>query len=143
MTERDILLNSMKHIASIENGKTVVPYTLGFECAELENKVNKHYGMNWRNKVRQFMHFPFTVNTIREEPIAGTYYARDIFGSIWRKDKLPGHIETPALVKPSFDGYTFPTLDDFIAPIEKANGEENASMPTTKYRSTHSIMSLK
>ena len=84
MTGREILLNSMKHIASYEGGKLIVPYTLGFDCPVLQERVNKHYGGSWWGQTRQFMHTPFYVNTTREEPIEGrANYARDVFGSIW------------------------------------------------------------
>jgi len=124
MTEREILLNSMKHIGNSEN---VVPYTVGFESAALEEKVNNHYGGSWWSKTRQFIHSPFGINTTGEVPIEGKkYYSRDIFGSIWRTDKLPWHLETPVLPEPSFKGYTFPTIDDFIGPAEKTNRKKYA-----------------
>ncbi|MCL2772588.1 MAG: hypothetical protein FWD71_04480 [Oscillospiraceae bacterium] len=119
MTEREILLNSMKHMG---NDGNAVPYTVGFESAELEEKVNKHYGGSWWSKTRQFINSPFYVSTTREEPIPGRdHYSKDVFGSIWRTDKLPWHLETPVMPEPSFQGYTFPTLDDFVGPLEKIN----------------------
>jgi hypothetical protein len=94
MTEREILLSSMKHIGSGD----VVPHTLAFDCPVLQEKVNRYYGGNWQKKVRQFIHYPFYVSTTREVPVEGkSHYLRDIFGSIWRTDRLPWHLETPVL----------------------------------------------
>ncbi|MCL1858500.1 MAG: hypothetical protein FWF92_04630 [Oscillospiraceae bacterium] len=119
MTAREILLNSMKHIGNPEN---IVPYTIGFDSFELEEKVNQYYGESWHKRIRQFIHSPMGVNTTREVPIEGkANYARDVFGSIWYTGKLPWHLETPVLPEPSFKNYTFPTIDDFVAPLEEVN----------------------
>ena len=124
MTAREILLNSMKHIGNPEN---VVPYTIGFDCPVLQEKVNQYYGCNWYEKTRQFIHSPMWVNTTREVPIDGkANYARDVFGSIWYTGKLPWHLEAPVLPEPSFQGYTFPTIDDFVGPLEKINLKKSA-----------------
>ena len=124
MTGREILLNSMQHKGNPEN---VTPYTIGFDCPILEEKVNKHYGGSWWKKTRQFMHSPFYINTTREVPIEGrAHYSKDVFGSIWRTDKLPWHLETPVLPNPSFKGYTFPTIDDFVGGLEKINLKKHA-----------------
>ena len=126
MTGREILLNSMKHIGSYESDKLIVPYTLGFDCPILQTKAHDYYG-GWREKTRQFMHSPFYVSTTREVPIEGkANYARDVFGSIWRMDQLPWHLETPVLPQPSFGGYKFPSLDAFIAPLEQINLKQQA-----------------
>jgi len=122
MNARKILLDAMKHIG---NDEGIVPYTLGFDCPILQEKVNKHYGTNWWNKVERFTTSPFGISTTREVPIR-EHYSRDVFGSIWRTDKLPWHLETPVLSEPSFKGYTFPTIDDFVNESEKANNERRA-----------------
>jgi len=124
MTEREILHNSLRHKPNPDN---VVPYTVGFDCPVLQEKVNKHYGGNWWLKVRQFMHSPFSVNTTREMPIEGKpHYAKDVLGSIWYTGKLPWHLEKPALSEPSFAGYTFPTIDDFVGDLEKNKTKQYA-----------------
>jgi len=123
MTAREILLNSMKHKGNPDN---VVPYTLGFDCPVLEEKVNKHYGGNWWSKVQPFMTSPFNISTTREVPIEGkAYHTRDIFGTIWRTDSSSWHIVKPALSEPSFSGFTFPTIDDFVGDLEESKKYAN------------------
>jgi len=117
MTEREILLNSMKHT---DNDENAVPYTVCFDCPILEEKVNKYYGCNWQEKTRHFLHYPARIDMLLEKPVA-QHYVKDAFGSVWRTDKLPWHLEKPALSGPSFRGYTFPTVNDFIAPLEEIN----------------------
>ena len=138
MTEREILLNSMKHIGNPDN---IVPYTVGFDCPVLQEKVNKHYGGSWWSKTRQFIHMPFSVNTIREEPVRENY-ARDAFGSIWRTDKLPWHLEQPALPEPTFKGYIFPTVDDFVVPIEKSGMKKDAKEANEKNPHLFRVISM-
>ena len=122
MTSREIMLNTMQHKGNPDN---VVPYTVGFESRELEEKVNKYYGGSWWSRIRRFIHSPFGISTTREVPIEGRpYYSKDVFGSIWRTDMLPWHLETPVLPEPSFKGYTFPTIDDFIQDHEKSNDKQ-------------------
>ena len=124
MTGREILLNSMKHKSNPDN---VVPYTVGFDSWVLEEKVNKHYGGNWRSKIQKFMHTPFYLSTTCEVPIEGKpSHTRDIFGTEWRTDSSSWHIVTPALPEPSFKNFTFPTVGDFIAQSEKENRKKSA-----------------
>ena len=140
MTEREILLNSMKHIGNPGN---VVPYTVGFESRELEEKVNQHYGGSWWNKTRQFIHSPFYISTTRERPIEGRkHYAKDVFGSIWRMDRLPWHLEVPVLPEPSFKGFTFPTIDDFIGDAERANLKKYAKEQNEKNPHLFNIINM-
>jgi uroporphyrinogen decarboxylase len=35
----------------------------------------------------------------------------DPFGTLWRTDRLPHHLERPALPEPTLEGYTWPTID--------------------------------
>jgi uroporphyrinogen decarboxylase len=124
MTAREILLNSLKHKSNPDN---IVPYTIAFDCPVLEEKVNRHYGGRWQDKARGFMISPFNISTTREVPIEGrAHYARDVFGSIWFMGQLPWHLETPVLPEPSFAGYTFPTIDDFVGDLEKSNAKKYA-----------------
>ena len=124
MTAREIMLNTMQHKGNPEN---VVPYTIGFDCPILQEKANKHYGKNWWEKTRQFIHSPFWISTTGERPIEGKpHYAKDVFGSIWYTGKLPWHLEAPVLPTPSFQGYSFPTLGDFVGEAEKTGLKKRA-----------------
>lgn len=138
MNARKLLLDSMKHIG---NSEGIVPYTIGFDCPILEKKVNEYYGVHWRTKIDTFMHHPFGISTTREVPIR-EHYSRDIFGSIWRTDKLPWHLETPVLPEPSFKGYTFPTLDDFLMPLEKSNAKQRTKEENEKHPDLFRVISM-
>ncbi|MCL2096930.1 MAG: hypothetical protein FWH10_08515 [Oscillospiraceae bacterium] len=122
MTSREILLNTMQRKSNPGN---IVPYTIGFDCPALEEKVNKYYGVNWREKTRQFIHSPFNISTTREIHI-GNDRVRDVFGSVWRTDKLPWHLETPVLPEPSFNSYVFPSIYDFVGTFEKSDMKKYA-----------------
>jgi uroporphyrinogen decarboxylase len=41
----------------------------------------------------------------------GAVRARDLFGSVWRTDRLPAHLEEPALSEPDLAGFSLPGLD--------------------------------
>jgi hypothetical protein len=66
---------------------------------------------------------PYTlaIETDIREPL-DNLRIRDGYGSIWRVDQRPWHLETPVLSRPSFDGYFFPVPERFYLPQEKAAG---------------------
>ena len=138
MTEREIMLNTMKHIGNPDN---IVPYTLESNCPVLDEQLNKYYGGSWRAKLRSFMHAPFHVDTRREEYVR-EHITRDIFGTIWRTDSSSWHIVTPALPEPSFKNFKFPVLDDFIGPIEKSNAKKHAKEINEKNPNTFSVIHM-
>ncbi len=49
---------------------------------------------------------------------------RDLFGTLWREDKRPFHLQEPGLKEPSFDGYDFPSAEAFVNPDLKATAAE-------------------
>ncbi|MBM3190269.1 MAG: hypothetical protein FJZ90_16310, partial [Chloroflexi bacterium] len=55
------------------------------------------------------------IDTIRMQPISATR-SQDAFGSIWRMDRRPWHLEQPALPEPCFAGYRFPEASHFAVP---------------------------
>jgi len=90
-----------------------IPYArLSFD-SDVANRLDAYYGSpEWRSRVD---------NEIRSVPSAeagmgpgDVAYHRDPFGSLWRFDRLPFHQEEPGLKHPSFDGYRFPTVDEFF-----------------------------
>ncbi len=118
MTPRDIVVAQLSHESTAP-----VPYVLPMEPTVAE-RVTAHYGgPDWRKRLQHFLVSHFHVSTIREEPISDTH-GTDIFGSIWRRDQRPWHLETPALQQSSFADYEFPTLEQFLDPV--APGKEEA-----------------
>lgn len=111
MTPREVIL------AQIEHKETCpVPYTLGCEDPELGRKLREHYGNeHWRELFPTYMAgvggFDLIARTAVDE-----VYARDVYGTKWRLDRRPWHMEEPGLKEPSLQRYAFPTLDQFVSP---------------------------
>lgn len=118
MTPRDIVLAQLSHRETAP-----VPYVLPMEPTVAE-QLDRHYGSaGWRQRLTPFLVSHFSIDTIREQAISPTH-GRDIFGSIWRGDCRPWHLEKPALAHSSLDGFAFPSLDQFLDPV--APGREEA-----------------
>jgi uroporphyrinogen decarboxylase len=111
MKPRDMILAQIKHQETFP-----VPYTIPYE-ESVAQRLDEYYGgRDWRSKIQQFIVSYFNVDTVQETPIDDTY-GRDIFGSIWRRDRRPWHLERPALQERSFDSIEFPSLECFTDPI--------------------------
>ena len=101
-----------------------VPYTLGCEDAELNKQLAAYYGGdNWQKRLTRYMVGVGHIDATLQKPIDETY-ARDGFGTLWRMDRRPWHLEEPGLKQPSFEGYNFPTPDQFVNPTLKENAEK-------------------
>lgn len=108
-------------ISQIEHRETdFIPFTLDFEEDSdkvVENgaleRVNSYYGTStWREKLdNHIVRIPTVKFGVDFE--AGTY-STDMYGTTWRVDKRPFHLEKPALEKPTFEGYEFPDINDFF-----------------------------
>jgi uroporphyrinogen decarboxylase len=107
MTPREIVCEQIHHRETEH-----VPYTLVFE-AEVEDRLDEHFGNStWRDKITQYI--------IRTEKIAvplaniNLPRVKDVFGAVWKRDKLPPAVLEPALKSPSFENYTFPTVEKLL-----------------------------
>ena len=97
-------------IAQISHRETDhIPYTLGWE-GDVAERLDAHYGSHaWRALVdNDLRHIPVP-NLVWEETGEPRY--TDYYGTTWRLDRRPAHLEKPALQSPSLAGYTFPDLD--------------------------------
>lgn len=103
-----------------------IPFTLGFE-GDVAERLDAHYGGRaWRERLT-----PYIVSVSIAGPdwtgdeAVGEGRTRDAFGTVWRTDLRPAHLETPGLPEPSFDGYDFPAPDRFTWPetLEAARQE--------------------
>ena len=140
MTPREIVLAQIRHRET-----TPVPFTLGFE-GDVADRLDAHYGgKSWRDRLTPYIVRCGGIPTMDKEPLSGTgvppvlhgrdahaTYGRDKFGTLWRLDLRPFHLEVPAMQQPSFDGYAFPTADVFLAPglketVEQAKREHPGS----------------
>lgn len=109
-------------IAQIEHKETdFIPYNLDFEedfdkglkHSALE-RANSYYGSDsWRAKLDNHIVQIPVVNFGVDYDSAKTI-SIDMYGTQWRVDKRPMHVEKPALEKPSLSGYRFPDLDAFF-----------------------------
>jgi len=101
-------------IAQIEHEETdFIPYTLSFE-GDVAERLDEYYGgSGWRDKLDlDIRHVPaveFGVDTEAER------LSTDMFGTVWRVDLRPFHLEVPALKEPSFEGYEFPPTEAFFS----------------------------
>ena len=112
MTAREIITKRLKH-----EGTDITPYTVAFEPLLYQKLTDYYKDENWeKNKLRQFMTYDLTVDTVLMKPI-DDIYAKDGYSALWRMDKLPWHLETPPLSEPTLDGFDFPTAEKFVSPI--------------------------
>lgn len=101
----------------------LIPSTLGFE-GTVGERLDDYYGSTaWRRRVANDIVRLCAVEPQRLEPTSAGY-ERDAFGSVWRKDLRPMHLETPGLREPSFDDYQFPTLEQFLDPEREQSTRE-------------------
>ena len=117
MNARKIIIDTINHKA---NDEKIIPYTIYFDDAKLEEDVKNYYGKNLRELTRQFFIHPAGFRIGRKNPF-DQKYAMDVYGSIWRIDKRPPHLEIPAMAEPSFKNYEFPDAGSFLEPFEKIN----------------------
>ncbi|MCX6344671.1 MAG: hypothetical protein NT018_06320 [Armatimonadetes bacterium] len=107
MNHRDYVLAAINHEQTDR-----VPYVLDYEtepAAELDAYLGSS---DWRGKIQQFIATAAWTDTTVETPIDNIYY-KDAFGSLWRGDRRPFHLEKPAFSEPSFDGIEWPNPDTF------------------------------
>ena len=106
--------------AQIDHRETpVVPYTLAYE-EEVGQRLDGHFGgAEWRQRVTPYLVQVGGVCKPRVEKIDDTHH-RDVFGTLWRTDELPSAVVEPGLVRPSLEGYDFPTAADFLDAETKA-----------------------
>lgn len=110
MTPRDCVLAAIHH-----QQPEVIPYTLGFE-GDVAQRLDSYYGgLGWKKRLVPFMTGVSAVDTDYKVRLDEAH-ERDAYGGIWRIDRLPWHLETPPLARPTFDGYSFPAPETFYRP---------------------------
>jgi len=110
MKPRDYVLQQINHQET-----SPVPYTLPMEDV-VAKRLDEYYGgEHWRKRLSSYIVGVSAVDTDYKEDIGGNR-ARDTYGSIWRMDRRPWHLEKPVLNEPSLEGYTFPDPEQFFRP---------------------------
>ena len=118
MTPREIILNQLHHVET-----PVTPCTISFE-GDVAQRLDAHYGTpTWRERIPWYFTGVACVNTDRKDPVDASHN-RDLYGSLWRIDRVPWHLEVPALANPNFDGYTFPKAENFFMPKGREDGRK-------------------
>ncbi len=114
MKPREILLNQIQHRET-----EFVPYVLDFE-GDIVERLNEYYGnAAWQRRLKTFKKHIEVVNNMKKEPTTRLGYARDPYGTVWRMDQLPFHLEEPGLKSPGFKGYQWPEPESFFASDEE------------------------
>lgn len=110
MKPRDFVLEQIHHRET-----SPVPYSLRFE-GDVAERLDVHYGGKaWRDRFNTFIDGAQLVDAERKTPTDRAGYHRDPYGSIWREDRRPSHLEEPALAAPSLEGYRWPRTEEFFA----------------------------
>jgi uroporphyrinogen decarboxylase len=113
MTPKQIVIDQIRHRET-----PVIPYSLAFE-GDVADRLDRHYGSQaWREKASPFILHVASVDTDRKFRIDAAF-VRDPYGSVWRTDRRPWHLERPALSEPTLDGYAFPKPEEFLVSPEK------------------------
>jgi uroporphyrinogen decarboxylase len=103
-------------IAQINHRETdFIPYTIRFDIG-VEDRLDAYYGSSaWRSLIDSAIYRMSGPRlSILEEATSDTY--ADPYGTLWRLDLRPFHLEEPALKEPSLKGYQFPDVDTLFAP---------------------------
>lgn len=109
-------------IAQIEHKETdFIPYTLRFEedsdkrikGGALE-RVNSYYGTHSLLDKLDYHVVRVPIVNLEVDYEGSESFLQDMYGSLWRVDKRPYHLEKPALEEPSLEGYKFPDTDNLL-----------------------------
>lgn len=116
MTPRERVLAQIRH-----DETDLIPYTLGWE-GDVAERLDAYYGgPAWRERVDSAIrHVPGPSLTV--DSSAGSHFT-DIYGTVWRVDRRPWHLERPALQEATLQGYTFPE----VAPLFTAGWKTSAT----------------
>ena len=112
-------------ISAIRHQETqFCPYTFNWAPdSDIAERLDVHYGSSkWRTSFRSYIVRCGDVDDGRHVYEEGPPVRTDHFGSVWRTDLKPIHLEVPVLKKPSLHGYTFPDIDLLVP----KNWEQNA-----------------
>ncbi len=104
-------------IARIQHHDTdFTPYTLDFE-GDVAVQLDGYYGSRaWRERLDDSIRrvSATSVKLYADEAVGPL--STDVYGTTWRTDRRPIHLEQPALRSPSLDGFAFPSMDLIFQP---------------------------
>lgn len=106
MTQKELVYEVINHKQT-----DFIPYTIDFEEETIE-KYKKFYDI-WKEKIKNYILSVSPIDTEKRKEMDKNYVI-DIYGSIWRIDLKPMHLEKPGLTQPDFKNYRFPDIEEFI-----------------------------
>ena len=120
MTRKDIVFKQIQHLET-----PVCPYVFDVEVdSGIEKALDDYYGDDaWRERYSNFIVKTPSMLDGRNVWQTGPDFRTDFFGTVWRMDLKPVHVETPALPEPSLAGYRFPDISRFATQDWKATVE--------------------
>jgi len=131
VTCREIIKKRLNH-----EGTDITPYTVAFE-PELYGRLTEYYkDENWeQKKLTSYMAGCLSVDTVLMRQI-NDVYSQDGYGSLWRMDRKPWHLEKPSLPEPDLSGFDFPSAETFVSGIlkDKDKAIELYNLDTERYR---------
>lgn len=106
--------------AQIEHRETeTVPYTVGFD-ADIGLQLDQYYGSTaWRDSIQRFRTSTSVLNNRKRISTDSAGLQKDLWGSVWRLDRRPEHLQEPGLLQPSFADYSWPAPEAFFSDEEK------------------------
>jgi uroporphyrinogen decarboxylase len=92
-----------------------IPYTLGWE-GDVGERLDAHYGSDsWRTRLDNAIRHVPTPNLVVDQT-GGQDFVIDPYGTRWRLDRRPFHLDQPVLQTVDLSEYAFPDLDPFFTP---------------------------
>lgn len=108
MKPRDIVLEQLHHRET-----ETIPYSIWFE-GDVQERLDHYYNSSeWKERMTSFIEVVSFIDPDLHQGIKPGY-TKDAFGSIWRMDVRPFHLEAPGLQQPDLTGYSFPEPELFI-----------------------------
>lgn len=118
LTPRERVLAQIRHQETDH-----VPYTLGWE-GDVGERLDAYFGTTgWRDVLDNAIRHVPGANLVVDESVKPL--STDAFGSIWRTDRRPFHLEQPVLAQPSLAGLAFPAVKDCFAPGWEAEARQS------------------
>jgi len=107
-----------------------LPYTFSWDDEDVARRLDDYYsGPEWRKQFSSYIIPVAAADDHRRVGEPGPALRRDLYGSVWRTDLRPVHLEEPVLKEPTLRGYRFPDPDQFfehdVLGVARRIAEEN------------------
>jgi len=101
-------------VSAIKHRQTdLCPYVLDWE-GDVGERLDAFYGSDrWRTKFRNYIHYCACTDDGKNR--GQEKLVRDVYGSGWRTDRRPYHLEDPVLKDSTLRGYRFPDPDQLFS----------------------------